>query len=348
MTDTMSPGTPSKVAPPDEVAPVPAEPGAESPNTTPEKNAEPASETLPETPPRHEQETVQQTEDEGQDASPLPKPSPSPEGSKASPTRKHRSTSPRTPKGPADSEDKDLVYTRLYQQAVTHNQSREAQPPAPWTFHPQVNVKAKDKDKDKYAPASGDRKIWERLYDEAKKKKEEAEKAEKEKEKGEREGKPRPVTPTARGGKDQGTIFTKLYADALRSKEREAELKKKQDEGFAKFSFKPEIGPPATKETAEPAPGTTQKSIFDRLYKESILCKKDGAPAAAAAPAAGTAPLPAKRVPAETAQSIIERLHKTRCGNVKKGIAPTEVYSFRPGWPRRLPRRQTGLLLRKL
>lgn len=40
---------------------------------------------------------------------------------------------------------------------------------------------------------------------------------------------------------------TNLTGDALRSKEREAELKKKQDEGFAKFSFKPEIGPPATK-----------------------------------------------------------------------------------------------------
>jgi len=26
-------------------------------------------------------------------------------------------------------------------------------------------------------------------------------------------------------------------------------------------------------ETAEPAPGTTQKSIFDRLYKESILSR---------------------------------------------------------------------------
>lgn len=50
------------------------------------------------------------------------------------------------------------------------------------------------------------------------------------------------LTPTQPGTEDTN-IFTKLYADAMKSKERDAELKKKHDAELAKFSFKPEISP---------------------------------------------------------------------------------------------------------
>ena len=58
--------------------------------------------------------------------------------------------------------DNEEVFDRLYGQAHTLAQMRNKEPPAPWSFQPQVHVKSKDS-------SPSDVKIWERLYEDGKK-----------------------------------------------------------------------------------------------------------------------------------------------------------------------------------